>query len=33
MDSLSLFFILVLAVLLIGFGIAYYQERKEKHTH
>lgn len=33
MDSLTLLFVLVAALTLIGLGILYYQERKSKHTH
>ena len=33
MDTLSLLFISVIAITLIGYGIFCFQERKRKHTH
>ncbi len=32
MDNLSIFLLLVFVITLIGFGIAYYQEYRQKHS-
>lgn len=33
MEPLTLFFVLVIAATLIGWGILYFQERRGKYSH